>query len=432
MAKTQDSRRAVCACALFAILGVTGELQAIDLQEEVKWLRQQNEMLQQTMKQQQTLIDSLTRKVDHLEAGDGRTEETETPKKENGFGLNKVMISAEGGVGYFQSGSEGTFSKGDFRVDEAKLFVESPVFEDVYFYSEINLMRRESADLNVQLGECYLDFENISRLWHRDGMMSLRLGRLDIPFGEEYIYRDAIDNPLISHSLTDFWGVDEGIELYGQFGKVNYVVAVQNGGANQERDFTGDKSVAGRLSYEAAKWLHLSVSGMRTGDLSPNDYWSEIYFANGWIVPIGSTNMTLFHANMVEGDVEAKLRHGKIHAFGGYIHYDDNDPAGNNQRDMYFYSVEALHDITRKLYAGARFSQIFAPKGYPLVGNGNMGHYLYGVPSTELWRLSLGLGYRWSPNLLVKAEYSFERGKEVTGENRNHEDFFGVEAAFKF
>jgi len=432
MAKTQDSRRAVCASILFALFGATGELKAVDLQEEVKWLRQQNEALQQTMKQQQALIESLTRKVDHLEAGDGRADETEAVKKENSFGLNKVMISGEGGVGYFHSGSEGMFPKGDFRVDEAKLFVESPVFEDVYFYSEINLMRRESFDLNVQLGECYLDFENISKLWHRDGMMSLRLGRLDIPFGEEYIYRDAIDNPLISHSLSDFWGVDEGVELYGRIGKVSYVVAVQNGGANQQRDFTGDKSVAGRLSYDPAKWLHLSVSGMRTGDLSPMDYWSEVYFANGWIVPIGSTNMTLFHANLVEGDVEVKLHHAKIHAFGGYIHYDDNDPAGANRREMYFYSVEGLHDITRKLYAGARFSQIFAPKGYPLQGNGNMGQYLFGTPSTDLWRLSLGLGYRWSPNLLVKAEYSFERGKHVTGESRNHEDFFGVEAAFKF
>ena len=50
----------------------------------------------------------------------------------------------------------------------------------------------------------------------------------------------------------------------------------------------------------------------------------------------------------------------------------------------------------------------------------------------EIWRLSLGLGYRWSQNLLVKAEYSFERGKELGGKKRNHEDLFGIEAAFKF
>jgi hypothetical protein len=431
MAKPQDSRRAVCACALFAFFGGAGGLLATDLQDEVKWLRQQNEMLQQTMKQQQSLIDSLSRKVDQLDKT-GRADEGETPKKENSFGLNKVVISGEGGVGYFQTGSQGIFPKGDFRVDEAKFFVETPVFQHVYFYSEINLMRRESTDVTVQLGECYLDFENISRLWNRDGMLNLRLGRLDIPFGEEYIYRDAIDNPLISHSLSDFWGVDEGLELYGALGKFNYVVAVQNGGANQQHDFTRDKALVGRLSYAPAKWLHLSVSGMRTGDLSPVDFWSEIYFANGWFVPIGSTNTTRFHANLVEGDMEIKLPHGKIHAFGGYVRYDDNDPGANNGRDIYFYSVEGIHEITHKLYAGARFSQILARNGYPLMGNGNMGQYLFGTPATELWRLSLGMGYRWNQNLLVKAEYSFERGKEVTGDKREHEDFFGVEAAFKF
>jgi hypothetical protein len=383
------------------------------------------------MKHQQSVIDVLTKKVDRLEGG-GTVEDNEAPKKGNGFGLNKVMISGEGGIGYFKTGSDGAFSKGDFRVDEAKLFVETPIFEGVYFFSEINLMSRQSWDLTVQLGECYLDFENISKLWNREGMLNLRLGRMDIPFGEEYIYRDAIDNPLILHSLSDIWGVDAGVELYGAMGKFSYAVAVQNGGANEANDFTEDKSVVGRISYDPAKWLHLSVSGMRTGDLAPDDYWSEIYFANGWFVPIGGTNTTRYWANLVEGDMVVKLPHGRIHAFGGYARYDDNDPDANNKRDIWFYSVEGVYDITRKFYTAARFSQILAPDGYQLVGNGSMDQFLYGTPATDLWRLSLGVGYHWSPNLLLKAEYAFERGKEVTGDTRDHEDFFGIEAAFRF
>jgi len=356
MAKPENSLRAVYASALIALFSGTGALQAIDLQEEVKWLREQNEKLQQTMQEQQKLIDSLTHKVDGIQAN-GITENTEPAKKENSFGLNKVMISGEGGMGYFKTQSEGTFPKGDFRVDEAKLFVETPVYEDVYFFTEINLFQRQSFDLNLQLGECYLDFENISKLWGKDEMLNLRLGRLDIPFGEEYIYRDSIDNPLISHSLTDFWGVNEGLELYGSIGKVSYVVAVQNGGDNEFHDFTGDKSVAGRLSYDPTKWLHLSASGMRTGDLSPADMWSALYIANGWFVPIGGTNMTRFGVNLVEGDIELRLPHARVRAFGGWARYDDNDPVSNNRRDLYFYSVESIYDFTKKLYAGARFSQ---------------------------------------------------------------------------
>ena len=50
----------------------------------------------------------------------------------------------------------------------------------------------------------------------------------------------------------------------------------------------------------------------------------------------------------------------------------------------------------------------------------------------KLWRLSLGVGYQWSDNLLTKVEYSFEQGKLVSGGKRDHEDFFGAEVSFKF
>src|SRR5437016_14557117 len=98
-------------------------------------------------------------------------------------------------------------------------------------------MSREAQDLSLQLGEAYLDFENVSRLWNSDRMLNVRAGRMDIPFGEEYLNRDAIDNPLISHSLSDFWGVDEGLELYGRVGKFSYVLAVQDGSVSAVRCF---------------------------------------------------------------------------------------------------------------------------------------------------------------------------------------------------
>ena len=254
---------------------------------------------------------------------------------------------------------------------------------------------------------------------------------MDIPFGEEYLRRDVIDNPLISRSLSDLWGVDEGLELYGALGKFNYVVAVQNGGIPDTRDFNADKSVAGRISFDPCRRLHFSVSGMRTGDLNAaQDGLSALWFAGGFFRPLGTG--TLFHANLVEGDAEWRLPHGYVKAFGGYIRYNDNDPAVNNGRDVYYYSVEGIHDVIGKLYAGARFSQIFAPKGFPIVGNGDMGAYLFGPLTDQIWRLSLGLGYRWNQHLILKTEYTLERGKEVGGVNRDHEDLFATEAVFGF
>jgi hypothetical protein len=79
-----------------------------------------------------------------------------------------------------------------------------------------------------------------------------------------------------------------------------------------------------------------------------------------------------------------------------------------------------------------RWSQAFCKDGIPMVGYGQFGDYFYGPLTTELWRLSLGLGYRFSDRLVLKAEYSFERGAEAGGGARNNENFFGTEAAFKF
>jgi hypothetical protein len=414
-------------------------------QEELRQLKEANKSLQEQLWQQQSLIESLSRKVNQIEQSDSQKSRDldrlesdvkdgyATTKPAGNFSFGKVSLSGEGAAGFFNTGSQGAFPNSEFRVDEARLFVEAAVLENVYFFTEINLMTREAQDLSVQLGEAYIDFENVSQLWNKDRWLNIRLGRMYIPFGEEYLSRYAIDNPLISHSLPDIWGVDEGIEFYGKFGKVSYALAVQNGGISGVRDFDADKSVAGRLSYDPNRWLHLSASGMRTGDLQkPGDFSSELWFGGGFFLPFDSTTATIFHANLVEGDVEFRLPLGRLRAFGGYAHFDDNDPQHIDRRDIFYYSVEGVHDITHKLYGAARFSQILSDEGIPIVGNGNMRDFLFGPPTTELWRLSLGLGYRWTQNLILKGEYTFERGKEVSGEHRDHEDLFALEAAFRF
>jgi hypothetical protein len=414
-----------------------------DMRRQLQELQLQNKALQEQLRKQQDLIDSLSRKVGDIQEADRRRNQeleqlhadvkttSEPEVKSSSFSLGKVSLGGEGGLGFFKSGKQGMYPKGDFLVDEARLFVEAPVWGEVYFFGEVNLMTREAENFSVQLGELYLDFESVSRLWDQPGMVNIRAGRMYTPFGEEYLSRYAIDNPLISHSLSDIWGVDEGLELYGKIGKFSYAFAVQNGGSALQ-DFTSDKSLAARLSYDPTPWLHTSVSAMRTGDLARGDLWSEIWFAGGWFVPFGSTNVSSFHANLVEGDVSVQLPHGHLKAFGGYVRYDDNDRPSSNQRDVYYYSVEGVHDIAGKLYGAVRFSQAFAENGFPMVGNGNMYTYAFSPLTDELWRLSLGLGYRWSKNLALKGEYSFERGTQINGIKRDQEDFFGVEAVFRF
>jgi hypothetical protein len=415
-------------------------LQADDtnLEQQVRALREQNALLQQQLQKQGGLLDALTRKVNEMEAANAAREnaagENAATEKKGGFNLGKVNLSGEGGVAFFNTGREGMTPQSDFRVDEARLFIEAPIWNEVYFYSDVDLATRENNNTQLFLNELYLDFQDVSQLWGRDSQFNVRAGRLNTPFGEEYQTRNVIDDPLVSRSLPDIWGVDPGVEVYGSLDKFSYVLAVQNGsGANGVQDFNGDKSVAGRIGYDPTRWLHLSVSGMRTGDLNnPKDSMSALWFGNGFFRSLGSPATTAFHANLVEGDATAHWKSGHVSAFGGYARYNDNDPATDNGRDIFYYSIEGVQDLPKKFYAAARFSEIRSPKGIPIVGFGNFHDYYFTDLSTELWRLSLGLGYRFSDQLVIKTEYSFERGRETSGEARDHEDFFGTEAVFKF
>ena len=189
--------------------------------------------------------------------------------------------------------------------------------------------------MSTQLGELYLDFQDASQLWGKDSQLNVRAGRLNIPFGEEYQNRYAMENPLISHSLADFWGIDPGVEFYGALGKFSCVLAVQNGGGSGVQDFDGDKSVTARVSFDPNKHWHFSVSGMRTGDVdSPHEYTSATWFDNGWFRAIGPAAVK-FHADAVEGDLTARWKGGHVGAAGGYVRYGDDDPTADDERDIY-------------------------------------------------------------------------------------------------
>lgn len=415
------------------------------LEHRLRALEAQNSQLLSEVRRQQQLIESLSRRVAEIgadkdrrdaevQSSPGPTDGISAPSPSSPAQLGNLHLSGEGGIGFFATGPDGFAPHPAFRVDEARLFLEAPVWDSTYFYGETDFATRENNGLELTLGELYVDIEDVSQLWGRSGQLNARLGRMNVPFGEEYLSRYAISNPLISHSLSDLWGYDAGLELYGGLGKFSYVAAVQNGsGANGVQDFTGDKSVAGRISYDPAQWLHLSISAMRTGDLNPaQDRTSALWFGNGFFRSLGSAGTKAFHANLVEGDVRFNWRTGHLAAFGGFARYGDDDPLRDNGRDVFYYSVEAVQNLPARFYLAARFSDILAGGGFPIVGNGDFGDYFFDEQSVGLWRLSLGLGYRLSEQLALKTEYTFEQGREVGGAPRDHEDFFGTEAVFQF
>jgi hypothetical protein len=160
---------------------------------------------------------------------------------------------------------------------------------------------------------------------------------------------------------------------------------------------------------------------MRTGKLNNvNDVFSEVWIANAFFRALGPAATTpTFHAELAELDANWKWKTGHLNGAAGWVNFNDANPAGGDKRKMNYFSVEAVQQVNGGLYGAARYSGVHAPQGYPLVGLGNFGEYEYGIPTTELERLSLGFGYRFGPPLVWKFEYSWEFGHLADGTSRS-------------
>lgn len=335
----------------------------------------------------------------------------------------KLILSGEIGLAYFSSGKDGTYPHDEFRVDDANLHLEAFVAKNTYFFGELQLSKRESTDETFHLGEFYVDFENISGLLGGpDRLLNVRIGRVDIPFGEEYQRRDPLANPLITHSVSDLWGTDEGVEIYGEVGKASYAFAVQNGSTKVLHDYNADKALTLRVGFDATSRLHLSASAMRTGKLaSALEPTSEIWFGGVVFRNIGSALSTTHQAEIGELDATYTWSNGHVSAAAGKARYWDNDPLGNNTRRFDYFQAEAVQSITHEFYAAARFSTLRADVGYPLAGLGNLYKYfLTSLQTKDLQRVSIGGGYRFSPALIMKFDYTLEDATLTSGVARDN------------
>ena len=411
------------------------------LQEQVKAQQKTIEALNAQMAEIRKATERQDRQLQNLQERSDAAAPAERAVPVESSREHEVRIAGEAGLGFFSSASHGIFPKSEFRVDDATITVEAPVWQNVYFFTELKLLTRESSTPAFQFGELYVEFEGLGKPWGRPDALNLRAGSINTPFGEEYLLRGPVENPLISHSLSDIWGPDEGAELYGKLGAWSYAVAVQNGGVSQLHDYNSDKTFAARLGWDPLAWLHLSASAMRTGKLatvSPatgtGDNLSSIWFANAFFRALGPASRTQnFWSNLYEADAVARWSGGQVAAALGQVQFDDSDPLVDNSRHLRYGYREAMQSLTEQLYGAARFSAIDAPGGYPLAGLGNPGEFFYRPSLTEeLRRLSLGFGYRFGPPLVLKLEYSWEWGRMLSGAARDQENFFGAEIGLKF
>jgi len=84
---------------------------------------------------------------------------------------------------------------------QEQLNVQQKIIEELQ--AQVTAVAKNNQRLAVELGGTYVDFERLGAGRGWESALNARVGRLNSPLGEEYLVRDAVTNPSISHSLAD-------------------------------------------------------------------------------------------------------------------------------------------------------------------------------------------------------------------------------------
>lgn len=357
-----------------------------------------------------------------------------------------IELSGFAASGFYDTGSAGTREHGSFEIREASLFVEGEVWENIGFYLEFQSNRLgKDNQVFTRTGEVYLHFRDINLF--EDMPIAVKLGRIDIPFGEEYLRQDAIDNPLISFSAAYPYGWDEGVLVSGDYRGVNWIAAVTDGTDDRSTDTNSDKSLNLKFYGNPTDALYLSLSLMREGDTSKGAF----EFGGSHLRPITSSAGLSSLGHTASNEVEGLL--GGVNAMysfdfmtheaylalaGGMARQDDTDQLFD--RSFSWFSVEPYISFSNNWYLVARYSEIGTyddNEGYAFSGKTfTDGTGSFGFDTRRLQRLALGIG--WTPNPRTRAK--LEIGKDwfslidVSPLSTDNDDrlFLGLEAAVRF
>lgn len=412
-------RWAAYGCIAFGVGAetVSAEPQS-DVERAIQALQEQNQQLEQRLRD--------------VEADSSPSPERHAKNPSLLHGEN-LILSGMVGLAFFSSEDNGRFPEDEFRVDEARLFLDVRLPKNLFAFVEVNLFEPDRGDAEFTVGELFLEAEDLAGHFGLDDWVTLRVGRFDIPFGEEYLHRDSIDNPLITHSVSDIWGVDEGIEIFGSPGGTwDYTVAVQNGGHPSSKEGNSDKAVIGRLGFEANEHLRISASAMRTGKLdAEKDVFSEVWFGRGFLVPVSDPDeIETFEGELYEVDVLLRREQGYLALTGGRVEVSDNGVEAST--DAMYYSIEMVHDMAGDLYGALRYSGMESDDGFAVVGHAPFSKLFSPDRTESLQRLSVGLGYRISDQAVAKVEYSFEEGETVGGVDLDERNMLSTGVSFAF
>ncbi len=329
-----------------------------------------------------------------------------TSNDSTGQWTDNFKLSGFTNAGYVKTGSSGSETDGHFYAGErlfgAGLFLNAQVDNDISVYNELFLYNQA-----VTLKDLYVQFKDPLQTGN---LLSLRVGRIDLPYGDEYLWQYPINNPMILRTAEWPWGFSQGVLIFGHSGSIGWQASITDGLATPflDHDDSTDKSLNAKITFNPTNWLHFALSGMNGG----NHAASNLNFDSVDITPVGSivspSVLGVSPSAMVDfqawqGDGRIKLGPLQLKGDFGMVYINDVAPFA---RTLTYYFGEAKFDFTRELYICGRYSAIGTfdeNEGYMFGGDyDNATEFGYDVESFS--RAGIALGYKLGKNTIFKIE----------------------------
>lgn len=376
-----------------------------------------------------TQVLELSKRIEKLEAGQAKAKEESLKAKEEvakiketaqvaqaqrvdlANTLARLKIKGRAALGFFDSGKAGSYPAGSFEMPDAKIqFAFQP--------DEINtlVMRFNLNNATAQsplLDYFYLQSKDfLPVLKDSPFSLSTRLGRFKLGFGEETWSDNPVEGVLPSNSAARVTVVDEGLEFAGKIKldklklkPLGWAASVSDGNSGVGSDSTAGKAFMGKLYHSPIEPLYLSASYYNSGRLDSSN--AEMSIAGLVSRPSGESDW-----DRTVWEVDARYDFGKGKkpldppAFSDSkailrLSYGQFKDDANRSRDGNFGFVEGTYSWTKKFYTAGRFSFLDI--------NGDGTATLNGVTANRYERYSLGGGYRWTDNTILKLSYDWNK-----------------------
>ena len=376
-----------------------------------------------------TQVQELLNRIEKLEADQAKAKEeslkakeevakikeasqaVQAPRVDLANTLAKLKIKGRAALGFFDSGKAGSYPAGSFEMPDAKLqFSFAPdAINTLVMRFNLNNATAQSPLLDYFFLQSK-DF--IPALKDSPFSLSTRLGKFKLGFGEETWSDNLVEGVLPSNSAARVTVVDEGLEFAGKvkldklkLKPLGWVVSVSDGNSGVGSDSTAGKAFMGKLYHSPIEPLYLSTTYYNSGRLDSSS--AEMSIAGLVTRPSGENDW-----DRTVWEVDARYDFGKGKkpldppAFSDSkaiirLSYGQFKDDANRSRDGNFGFVEGTYNLAKKFYAAGRFSFVDI--------NGDGTATLNGVIANRYERYSLGGGYRWTDNTILKLGYDWNK-----------------------